>query len=292
VLYLLIFLNRKMSAGSQYEIFECAKMNLLKRVQELLDVGVDVNLKDFDTGATPLHYACSNGSKQTMEVLVNRGADVNAQNDRGITPLHTLISKRYDTLALWLVRKGANLQITDRRGYSPRDLALGWFQKELDDVAAGKLTKNEQDAQAKTNPTPEPTTTAVTTPATLAPIPSQPQSLGRIPASEEVMKIYLTQSGSYKTLKILATYNAADLSRIMAEKINISPYTQYLEVCEIKKDQMRRIQTGENLFEVKSKWPLIFGQSGNETMKHCYFLVRLRTGSPEDAIQKFDAAAK
>ncbi len=50
-----------MSAGSQYEIFECAKGNQLKRVKELLDAGVDVNLRDFDTDSTPLHYACSNG---------------------------------------------------------------------------------------------------------------------------------------------------------------------------------------------------------------------------------------
>jgi ankyrin repeat protein len=85
----------------QYEIFESAKLNNLKRVKELLDAGVDVNLVDFDNGSTPLHYACSNGGKQTIEFLVDRGATVNAQNERGITPLHMLITKRYDVIALW-----------------------------------------------------------------------------------------------------------------------------------------------------------------------------------------------
>lgn len=61
-----------MSVGSQYEIFESAKVNNLKRVKELLDAGVDVNLVDYDNGNTPLHYACSNGSKQTMELLMQR----------------------------------------------------------------------------------------------------------------------------------------------------------------------------------------------------------------------------
>lgn len=121
-----------MSEGSQYELFERAKINDLKRVRELLDAGVDVNLVDYDNGNTALHYACSNGAKQTMELLIQRGANVNATNDRGLTPLHMLITKRYDALALWLVRHGADLHITDKRGYSPRDLALSWFQRELD----------------------------------------------------------------------------------------------------------------------------------------------------------------
>lgn len=62
--------------SAQYEIFECAKKNDLKRVKELLDAGVDVNLKDYDTGSTPLIYACSNGSKQTMELLIERQINV------------------------------------------------------------------------------------------------------------------------------------------------------------------------------------------------------------------------
>lgn len=47
----------------QYEIFEASKANNLKRVQELLDVGIDVNLIDYDNRSTPLHYAASNGCK-------------------------------------------------------------------------------------------------------------------------------------------------------------------------------------------------------------------------------------
>jgi ankyrin repeat protein len=81
---------------SQFEIFEACKNNSLKRVTELLDLGVDPNLTDFESQSTPMHYAASNGSKHVMELLMERGAQINSQNDRGLTPLHHLIAKRYD----------------------------------------------------------------------------------------------------------------------------------------------------------------------------------------------------
>jgi ankyrin repeat protein len=121
-----------MMAVSEYEIFDAAQRNNLKRVKELLDSGVDVNFVDYDNGNTALHAACSNGGKQTIEFLLQRGANINAVNNNGLTPLHMLISKQYNALALWLVKQGANLHIEDKRGYSARDLALGYFQTELD----------------------------------------------------------------------------------------------------------------------------------------------------------------
>lgn len=137
-----------------YEIFEAAKKNQLKQVEELLDAGIDVNMKDFDNEATALHYACSNGSRQTMELLVKRGANVNATNKRGLTPLHMLVSNRYDPLALWLVGKGANIHIQDKKGRSPRDLAQDFFQKELDDASSGKFKGSSQlEETSSTQPT-------------------------------------------------------------------------------------------------------------------------------------------
>ena len=44
-------------ASSQYEIFDACRKNDLNRVKDLLDLGVDVNLVDFDSSSTPLLYA-------------------------------------------------------------------------------------------------------------------------------------------------------------------------------------------------------------------------------------------
>jgi hypothetical protein len=58
------------------------------------------------TGSTPLHWACAKSQQHAIRLLVERGANINAQNKRGVTPLHSLILNRIEPLAFWLIRKG------------------------------------------------------------------------------------------------------------------------------------------------------------------------------------------
>jgi len=59
----------------------------IDEVQWQLDAGVDPNLKN-SKGATPLHYAASEGHNDIVELLIERGANVNATDSgKGGTPL-------------------------------------------------------------------------------------------------------------------------------------------------------------------------------------------------------------
>jgi len=59
----------------------------IDEVQWQLDAGVDPNLKN-SKGATPLHYAASEGHNDIVELLIERGANVNATDrGKGGTPL-------------------------------------------------------------------------------------------------------------------------------------------------------------------------------------------------------------
>jgi len=66
----------------------------IEAVKQHLDNGVDVDAKS-DNGRTPLHTAVSNDHKEIAELLIEKGADVNAKltegNFKGDTPLDRAI---------------------------------------------------------------------------------------------------------------------------------------------------------------------------------------------------------
>ena len=58
-----------------------------KEIAELLIAkGADVNARGF-FGSTTLHGAALDGHKEIAELLITKGADVNAKDDGGDTPL-------------------------------------------------------------------------------------------------------------------------------------------------------------------------------------------------------------
>jgi ankyrin repeat protein len=58
-----------------------------KIVELLLEKGADVNAKDKDGNVTALIMAASNGHTETVKFLLERGADVNAKDNDGFTAL-------------------------------------------------------------------------------------------------------------------------------------------------------------------------------------------------------------
>ena len=92
----------------------------IKDVKKYLDKGVNVNLQD-EPGMTPLHHAVNgnwNGTNlETIELLISRGANVNAIDDTHHTPLHMCNNKE---IAELLIDSGANVNAkTKRSGETP-----------------------------------------------------------------------------------------------------------------------------------------------------------------------------
>ncbi|MFC1781368.1 ankyrin repeat domain-containing protein [Planctomycetota bacterium] len=80
----------------------------VKLVELLIDKGVDVNVKN-QAEATPIFNAASTGNLQVVELLVSKGADVNTKNRIGQTPLHLACQRGNKEVVEFLIDKGADV---------------------------------------------------------------------------------------------------------------------------------------------------------------------------------------
>src|SRR5207344_2343422 len=64
-------------------------------------------------------------SLQAIELLVERGVDVNAFNTNGQTALHSAVSRGAPTIVKYLAEQGAKLDMKNKQGRTPLDIALG-----------------------------------------------------------------------------------------------------------------------------------------------------------------------
>lgn len=97
--------------------------NRKKIIELLLDKGADVNTKT-DDGEMPLHSAIRTSKIDIVELLLAKGADVNATDQNGQTPLH--LAARYATLDILklLMTKNPDVNVKDRNGRTPLDIAI------------------------------------------------------------------------------------------------------------------------------------------------------------------------
>ena len=73
------------------KLIESVEVGDIEAVKQHLDAGADVNARNdpvWEEGSTPLHYAARWGHKEIAELLIAKGANVNAKNAIvGSTPL-------------------------------------------------------------------------------------------------------------------------------------------------------------------------------------------------------------
>jgi hypothetical protein len=98
----------------------------LEMVQVLLEYGADVNAQNGYCD-TPLIYA-SMGYRDdpgVTRLLIERGADPNTPCWKGLTPLHQALERGMIEIARVLIEHGANVEVKDDGGRTPLDIASG-----------------------------------------------------------------------------------------------------------------------------------------------------------------------
>jgi TolB-like protein/ankyrin repeat protein/class 3 adenylate cyclase len=103
-------------------LFRAVRKGFPAIVELLVDHGADINAVDAYTN-TLLHKAMQSGDLKTVQILLGKGAMVNARttagNYPGETPLHVAALAGYLKGAELLLLNGAEIDAVDRNGYTP-----------------------------------------------------------------------------------------------------------------------------------------------------------------------------
>ncbi|KAA0170630.1 hypothetical protein FNF28_01392 [Cafeteria roenbergensis] len=93
-------------------LWEAAKAGNTAEASRLLDAGAPVNRKNHaNNGVTALIVAAEHGHKDTVELLLDRGADLEATDDDGSTALVFAASGGHKDTVELLLDRGADLEL-------------------------------------------------------------------------------------------------------------------------------------------------------------------------------------
>ena len=96
---------------------DASKKGLKEVVELLIQKGANVNAKD-NYRYTPIFIAAMNGHKEIVEILIQNGANVNARDKDGVTVLMEASRRGYRDIIRLLIQNGANVNARDRWGKS------------------------------------------------------------------------------------------------------------------------------------------------------------------------------
>lgn len=112
-------------------IWQAALDGNVKRVGSLLDRGGDPDARD-GSGYTALHYASRSGHEGVCQLLLKRGANVNAQTRSGkASSLHRAAYSGHATVVKTLIKHGADPKLDDCDGQTALHKAAEKMQKQV-----------------------------------------------------------------------------------------------------------------------------------------------------------------
>lgn len=112
------------SNPSRYGLHHAIRDKRLDRVRSLLERQPGCVEETEEDGYTPLHRAAMLGQRQTVEVLLENGADMTARAPGSdSTALHIAVGRGYDDVVRALVRHKADLEASAAMGYKPLHMA-------------------------------------------------------------------------------------------------------------------------------------------------------------------------
>ena len=119
---------KKNSLLNSEEFFMAVELGDLKEIAALLEAGVNPNLKDRDEKPV-LHLAASdiysddNDAWEAVDLLLKRGANIEAQDKEGWTVFLYACAIDNPGQIKGLIKRGANIKARNKKGETPVDTA-------------------------------------------------------------------------------------------------------------------------------------------------------------------------
>ncbi|XP_033643957.1 ankyrin repeat domain-containing protein 17-like isoform X1 [Asterias rubens] len=117
------------SKGDCTPLMEAASAGHVDIVKLLIDYGADVNAQS-SAGNTPLMYACSGGHEEAVKVLLDTAANIEDHNENGHTPLMEAASSGHVGIAKVLLERGAGIN-THSNEFKESALTLACYKGHL-----------------------------------------------------------------------------------------------------------------------------------------------------------------
>ncbi len=132
--------------SSNTENYSPLRLALMKggEVQDWI-LSSDVIASRDGIGNTPLHYAAEWKLDSAVQALIEKSADMNAQNSTGETPLFSAVKADSPSTIYLLSARGADMDARDYLGNTPLHACIRWNSQD----AATMLIKNGADLNAQ-----------------------------------------------------------------------------------------------------------------------------------------------
>ena len=109
--------------------------------RKAIEQGADLEAKDPGTGASVLHYAVMRGNPEILQLLINKGVDVNSRTKNGTTPLHTAVLYNRYEVAEMLLNKGADVDAKSSSGATPLAIATTARNRDIAEMLRARGAK-------------------------------------------------------------------------------------------------------------------------------------------------------
>ena len=129
------------SDGNSARLIQALKGKNEKGALVLIGKGADVNATDEEYGASALHWAILNGYKEIAELLIEKGANINAKTKNGATPVYTAASSGQREILEILIARGADVNVKDEKGVSALKVASSKGYKAVVELLKAKGAK-------------------------------------------------------------------------------------------------------------------------------------------------------